>query len=66
MHKERLLSSYLIRFCEADERVFVKLQNLRTGEQLSFETWLAAWAFLDETMETAQLASLDIVSSTQL
>ncbi len=66
MQKERLLSSYLIRFCEIEEQKFVKLQNLRTGEQLSFETWLAVWAFLDETIEAAQLSSLESIPARQL
>lgn len=47
MAKERLVGSYLIRFTERDERTLVQLRDLRTGEVLEFETWVAAWAYVD-------------------
>lgn len=50
MAKERLVGSYLIRFTEADHTTRVLLQDLRTGEVLEFETWVAAWAFVDEAL----------------
>jgi hypothetical protein len=29
----------------------VRLQDLRTGAALDFETWVAAWAYVDEAMQ---------------
>lgn len=51
MAKERLVGSYLVRFTEDDEHgARVRLQDLRSGEVLEFETWVAAWAFVDEAV----------------
>lgn len=51
MAKERLVGSYLVRFTEGDEHgMRVRLQNLRSGEVLEFETWVAAWSFVDEVV----------------
>jgi len=46
-----LLKSYLIRFIRKDRKLTVYLQNLRTGEKLIFETWAAAWVFLEQEIE---------------
>jgi hypothetical protein len=51
MAKERLVGSYLVRFTEGDDHgTRVRLQDLRSGEVLEFETWVAAWSFVDEAV----------------
>ena len=51
MAKERLVGSFLVRFTEGDDLgTRVRLQDLRSGEVLEFETWVAAWSFVDETV----------------
>ena len=47
MPKERVLETFLVRFTEKDHRE-VTLVNIRTGERLEFETWIAAWSFLEQ------------------
>ncbi len=55
MPKEKLMGSYLVRFSRKDQHTHVNLQNLKTGEQLSFETWIAAWSFLESKLQTSTL-----------
>ncbi|TVR92281.1 MAG: hypothetical protein EA416_07745 [Trueperaceae bacterium] len=50
MAKERLVGSYLIRFTQSNGTQRVHVQDLRTREVLEFETWVAAWAFVDEAV----------------
>jgi len=51
MTKERLIGSYLVRFSQKHKERFISLQNMHTGEQLEFETWTSAWAFLESVLE---------------
>ena len=51
MARERLVGSYLVRFTEHGGVPQVRLQDLRTGRTLDFETWVAAWAYVDEAMK---------------
>ena len=51
MARERLVGSFLVRFTEQGEVSQVRLQDLRTGAALEFETWVAAWAYIDEVVE---------------
>jgi hypothetical protein len=50
MSKERIIGSYLVRFSEKQDVTYINVHNLRTGEQLEFETWVSAWAFLEEVL----------------
>ncbi len=50
MATERLVGSYLIRFTRSQRTTRVEVQDLHTREVLRFETWVAAWAFIDEAM----------------
>lgn len=59
MAKERLVGSYLIRFTQADGIHRVHVQDLRTQEVLEFETWVAAWAFVDEAVHAETVGSDD-------
>lgn len=52
MSKEHLIDCYLLRFSEKQRLTHITLQNLKTGEQLEFETWVAAWVFLDKRLAT--------------
>ena len=54
MATERLVGSYLIRFTRSRRATRVEVQDLHTREVLRFETWVAAWAFIDETLSSAQ------------
>ena len=54
MATERLVGSFLIRFTRSGRATRVEVQDLHTREVLSFETWVAAWAFVDQTMNVAQ------------
>lgn len=51
MPRERLVGSFLIRFTEHGGVPLVRVQDLRTGTALDFETWVAAWAYVDEHLE---------------
>jgi hypothetical protein len=51
MARERLVGSFLVRFTEQGGVPHVRLQDLRTGAALDFETWVAAWAYVDEAMQ---------------
>lgn len=51
MAVEKVLASYVVRFTEKRKHKRVQVHNLRTGETLSFETWVAAWVFLEEAQE---------------
>lgn len=50
MAKERLVGSYLIRLTEDDGGTRVRLHDLKTGVVLEFETWAAAWSYVDEAV----------------
>ena len=55
MVKEQVIGSYIIRFAKSIQRhetlITITLQDIKTGEQLEFETWLAAWAFLEDVLD---------------
>ena len=55
MVKEEVIGSYIIRFTKKIFQqgcgIAITLQDIKTGEQLEFETWLSAWAFLEEVLE---------------
>jgi hypothetical protein len=53
MARERLVGSFLVRFTEQGGVPQVHLQDLRTGAAIDFETWVAAWAYVDEAMQRA-------------
>ena len=57
MAKDRLVGSFLIRFTESDRTARVQVQDLRTLEVLEFETWVAAWAFVDEVVGAARASA---------
>jgi hypothetical protein len=50
MTRERLIGSYLIRMTEDGRGVRVRLQDLGAGVTLEFETWVAAWAYVDREL----------------
>ena len=56
MTKEQVIGSYLVRFTEKERHRQVTLQNLKTGERLEFETWIAAWVFLENQLAPDALA----------
>ena len=53
MARDRLVGSFLVRVTEQGGVPQVRLQDLRTGTALDFETWVAAWAYVDEAMQRA-------------
>ena len=57
MTKDRVIGSYLLRFTESKNLKHIHLHNLKTGEVIEFETWVSAWAFLDQNLEIDVLAS---------
>ena len=50
MPREKLIGSYLIRLTEEGGRLRVRLQDLRAGAPIEFETGIAAWAYLDAVL----------------
>jgi hypothetical protein len=50
MSKERIIGSYLLRFTEVKQEKHFYLQDLRTGEIIEFESWVSAWAFLEQEL----------------
>ena len=57
-----ILSSFLIRFIEKDNKLTIHLQNLRTGERLEFETWAAAWVYLEQKTVVDQVKQISLRS----
>jgi hypothetical protein len=51
MASERVVGSYLIRFVQQQTQQRICLHNLKTGERLEFETWVAAWLFIEQQLE---------------
>lgn len=47
MPREKVIGSYLLRLTDDGGSLRVRLQDLREGEPIEFETWIAAWAYLD-------------------
>lgn len=50
MHRERPIGSYLFRVTEDGRGVRVRLQDFGAGVTLEFETWVAAWAYVDRAL----------------
>ena len=50
MAQESVIGSYMIRIVRSAGATRVLLHDLREGGSLEFETWVAAWAYLDERM----------------
>lgn len=50
MSKERIIGSYLLRFTQQKQQKHFYLHDLRTGEIIEFETWVSAWAFLEQEL----------------
>lgn len=50
MPRERLVGSYLVRFTEDERGPRVRVQDLGAGVTLEFETWVAAWAYVDRAL----------------
>ena len=51
MPRETLLESFLVRVTGSEHGACVRLQDLRTGVAVEFETWVAAWSYVDEVLE---------------
>jgi hypothetical protein len=51
MPRETLLESFLVRVSAGEHGASVRLQDLRTGVAVEFETWVAAWSYVDERLE---------------
>ncbi len=51
MSREQILSSYLVRLSQSKNETKILLTNIKTGQALEFETWVAAWAFLDDVFK---------------
>ena len=62
MARERLVGSLLVRITEHGGVPQVRLQDLRTGRTLDFETWVAAWAYVDEAMEPVDDGDDDLLA----
>ena len=63
MPNQRVLGSYLIRFIREQKEQRISLHNLKTGERLEFETWVAVWVFLEQQFEDPLEASPKISCS---
>ena len=51
MTREKVLSTYLLRFTKQEETQHIHLHDLKTGLKLEFETLVAAYAFLEQHMD---------------
>jgi hypothetical protein len=56
---QKVIGSYLLRFIEEHQEQHIHLQNLKTGEQLEFETWASAYCFLEQRLEKQEKLSLE-------
>ncbi len=54
MPRERVIASYLIRVTADERGTTVRLQDFRTGVTLEFETWVAAWSYVNEALEDGE------------
>lgn len=61
MPRERLVRSYLVRFTEDEVGPRVRVQDLGAGVTLEFETWVAAWAYVDRVVNGCGVGAADTV-----
>lgn len=57
MSREKVIGSYLVRFIKKNQHQQFNLHNLKTGERLEFESWVALWFFLDQLLAAGQEAN---------
>lgn len=66
MVKEQVIGSYIIRFTKRINQqgsgIAITLQDIKTGEQLEFETWLSAWAFLEQVLDDYDVSENTMLS----
>lgn len=63
MSREKVIGSYLVRFVEKNHQPQYSLHNLKTGERLEFESWVAVWFFLDQLLLAGQKAEHEQLGS---
>ena len=51
MHHKTLIGGYLLRLTREEGRTRITLQDLKNLEVLEFETWVAAWEFVDRVLQ---------------
>lgn len=47
MQRATLIGGYLLRLTHEDGRTRIVLRDLKRNDTIEFETWVAAWAFID-------------------
>lgn len=50
MPRETLIGGYLLRLTRKEGRTRIVLRDLKQNDVLEFETWVAAWAFIDRVL----------------
>ena len=51
MHHKTLIGSYLLRLTREEGRTRIVLHDLKNHDVLDFETWVAAWEFVDRMLQ---------------
>ncbi len=51
MSRETLIGGYLLRLTRVEGRTRIVLRDLKRNEAFEFETWVAAWAFVDRVLQ---------------
>ncbi len=51
MHQKTLIAGYLLRLTREEGGTRIALQDLKNHEVLEFETWVAAWEFVDRVLQ---------------
>ncbi len=57
MPRETYIGGYLLRLISVDGRPHVVLRDLGRSEVIEFETWVAAWAYIDEVLRDFERSS---------
>jgi len=50
MPRETLIGGYLLRLTREAGRTRIVLRDLKQNDVLEFETWVAAWAYIDRVL----------------
>ncbi len=59
MPRETYIGGYLLRLIGVDGRPRVVLRDLGRSEVIEFETWVAAWAYIDEVLQDFERSSVE-------
>lgn len=63
-HRETYIGGYFLRLISVDGSTRIVLRDLGRNEVIEFETWVAAWAYIDEVLQDFERSSSDLGNQT--